>query len=96
MYKNVGKKIKKIATFMGYLSFVIAVIGYIVSFCNYDSSDYFFDTFLYWVGPIITPAILLLASFPLYGFGQQVDQLNDFHHKNFNNVSVNSDELPEL
>ena len=90
MYSNVGKKIMDLATICGWITFVCGVLiwlGYIADGSSYNNSVGWI-----WLGVGVAGFI---SSWPLYGFGQIVDDIHAMRNQAPASATQN-DELPEL
>lgn len=91
MYENIGAKLKGLASIVGVVALGGGVLGCMVLTAN--------GSLLAWP-TLIFGVIGLISSWPLYGFGQLVEdvhaiRMNGEAHPT-DNSQVNSDELPEL
>ena len=69
LYANIGKKIKTLAAVsFAVLSVCAFIAGLILFFIEPD--DYWWGLLISFIGPFV----LLLLSYPLYGFGELVDK----------------------
>jgi len=88
MYNNIGQKIKSLAKFCGALAFGLCVIA---AFFVLLSGNF--------IGALIVLALgflSLISSWPLYGFGQLVEDVSALRKKTAPPTDTASDELPEL
>lgn len=87
MYKDVGKKIMKIAQWS---SLVISILAWLAMI--YWIIEGYFAGVLVCAG---ISAFVTVASWPIYGFGQLVDDIHAMRTQAAEPVTQN-DELPEL
>lgn len=87
MYNNVGKKIMKIAQ---WYSLVMNIICFIAAIACISNEEYTAALIAVAVGALTT-----VASWPVYGFGQLVDDVHALRGQSAEPV-VQNDELPEL
>jgi len=88
MNKNIGQNIKSLAKFCGPLAFGLAVIAaYFVSLSG---------NFIGAVCILVAGLICWLSSWPLYGFGQLIEDVHALRKKTESPTDTASDELPEL
>lgn len=88
MYKNVGTKIMALAQICGWLCLFAGVIAWINFLGNGDSG-------IGWISLLIG-VVGLLFSWPLYGFGQMVDDIKAMRNGTEKPAEASSEELPEL
>lgn len=92
MYKNVGKKIMVLAQVCGWTCLIAGVIAWLYFLCN----DYSRDNYIGWIC-LAAAVIGLVSSWPLYGFGQIVDDVNAMRKSAEKPAeAASSEELPEL
>ena len=72
MYSNIGKKIKVMAMIMGW---VLLIAGLILAYLKLIENSYMGDDTLGWIG-LVVGVISLISSWPLYAFGQLVEDTN--------------------
>ena len=71
MYANIGKKIKALAKIIGWLMFILFLLLAISTVTNSSSIDDFFGLVF-----LICGVVALVMSWPLYGFGQLIDDMH--------------------
>lgn len=91
MYKNVGKKIMVLAQVCGWLLLVAGAIAWLYFLCN----GYSRDDSIGWIY-LLAGVVGFVFSWPLYGFGQMVDDVHTMRNGAAKPVEVPSEELPEL
>lgn len=72
MYNNIGKKIKVLAMILGW---VLVIAGLIVAYLKLVANSYMGDDTLGWIA-LAVGVLGLISSWPLYAFGQLVDDTN--------------------
>ena len=87
MYKNVGKKIMKIAQWSSLIMNGICLIAAIA----WLSEEIYAGVLI----AVAVGALATVASWPLYGFGQLVDDVHAMRNQSAEPAAQN-DELPEL
>lgn len=95
MFDNVGGKIKALAAVLGWIDFIA---GFIIAFAFWAGEKGF------WTGmiPLLTGAALFAASWPLYGFGQLVEDVSALRQRAEHGAAKSSapaetfGDLPEL
>ena len=87
MYNNVGKKIMKIAQWSSLIMNIICLIAAIA----WISAEIYAGVLV----AAAVSALTTLASWPVYGFGQLVDDVHALRGQSAEPV-VQNDELPEL
>lgn len=88
MYKNVGKKIMVLAQACGW----ICLIGGGIAAISFFGED---EPVAGWIS-LAVAAIGFISSWPLYGFGQMVDDVNAIRGQASGASAQPADELPEL
>lgn len=89
MYKDIGKKIMLLAVAFGWIIGIASGIAACYFFYEYD--------ILLGVITLVTAIVSILMTWPLYGFGQLVDDVHAMRHAPKQETApVQSDELPEL
>ena len=95
MFDNVGGKIKTLAAVLGWIDLIA---GFIVALAFWTGEMGF------WTGmiPLLAGAILFAASWPLYGFGQLVEDVSTLRQRAEHGAAKSSvpaetfGDLPEL
>lgn len=95
MFDNVGGKIKTLAEVLGCIDLIA---GFIIAFAFWAGEKSF------WTGmiPLLAGAILFAAAWPLYGFGQLVEDVSALRQRAEQGAAKNSapaetfGDLPEL
>ena len=72
MYNNIGKKVRGLAMVLGWL---LLIAGLIVAYLKLVANGYSGDDTIGWIG-LALGAFGLISSWPLYAFGQLVDDTN--------------------
>ena len=92
MYKNVGKKIMVLAQVCGWTCLIAGSIAWLY-FLGNDRSR---DNYIGWIC-LAVAVVGLISSWPLYGFGQLVDDVNAMRKSAEKPAeAAPSEELPEL
>ena len=95
MFDNVGGKIKTLAAVLGWIDLIA---GFIVALAFWTGEMGF------WTGmiPLLAGAILFAASWPLYGFGQLVEDVSALRQRSEQDTAKSAapakafSDLPEL
>lgn len=101
MYSNVGKKIMGLAKVCAWICLIACVITWIILICNgyenrYGDYIYITEDDVYGWAALIFGVLYFVSSWPLYGFGQLIDDVHTMREKTSEPVATLSDELPEL
>lgn len=75
LYNNIGGKLRVLAKVIGVLGLVLAVIGLLLMMVG-ESAEFDIGLVMVIAGPV-----LLLCSWPVYGFGQLVDDVHEIRSK---------------
>lgn len=75
LYENVGGKLRILAKIVGVIGLVLAVIGLLLMMVG-ESAEFDIGLVMVIAGPV-----LLLCSWPVYGFGQLVDDVHEIRSK---------------
>lgn len=89
MYQNVGKKIMTLAKVCGWICLIAGILSWFILLCiGYG--------YMSWIG-LLSGILSFVSSWPLYGFGQMVDDVNAMRKGAENTAeAAPSEELPEL
>lgn len=87
MYSKVGKKIMTLAKVSGWMGFAGGIILWLTFLAN--------NAFIAWFGFFIG-IFSFITSWPLYGFGQLVDDVHAMRNQTSEPPIAQNDELPDL
>lgn len=92
LYSNIGKKLRTLAMVCGGIGLFCIAVGVVVELLT------FFDTFN---GVLLVSCgggglVILLSSWPLYAFGQLVDDVHQMAGSGSVQKAAEADQLPEL
>ncbi len=79
MYNNIGKNLKGIASIVGVIGMLICAIGVIVFFS--EIGEGFEAAFYNALAFIISGAVILISSWPLYAFGDITENVDKMRRK---------------
>ena len=89
MYSNVGGKIKLVAKLYGWITLIGGLLTFFILLGDYDFGEVFYVPILALTG--------FATSWPLYGFGQLVDDVQAIKENSKQQPEVTCiDELPEI
>lgn len=91
MFENVGKKIMALAKINGVAWLILGIMVWSV----YLTNDYSQDNTIGWIA-LLVGVSGFLTSWPLYGFGQMVDDVNAMRRVEEKTTEIVDEELPEL
>lgn len=91
MYSEVGKKIMALAKVCGWIVLISCALIWLVILGNGDP----YDNTLAWVA-LGVGVIYFISSWPLYGFGQLIDDVHAMRERSSEPVATPNDELPDL
>ena len=91
MYSEVGKKIMGLAKACGWITFICGVIIWVIIIA--DGNSYNNMPGWIWLG---IGVLSFISSWPLYGFGQLIDDVHAMRERSSEPVATPDDELPDL
>lgn len=94
MYTKIGKKIQKLAEVCGILCLIVSAFAllFALAFVSNDEAEIAISAF----SVVISGVVGFIGSWPLYGFGQLVEDVSALRKRSESPAEIASDELPEL
>ena len=95
LYTNIGDKVCKVAVICGIAGIVMAAIGLLVTFIGLVSDE--MTTWIIGLAAGVLGAICVIASWPLYAFGQITNDVHAMRSSGTQSVAAAQfSDLPEL
>ena len=101
MYSEVGKKIMGLAKICGWICLIASVLTWLILITNgyedwYGGRTYITEDDVFGWAALIFGVLSFISSWPLYGFGQLIDDVHSMRKEANAPVALPNDELPDL
>ena len=101
MYSEVGKKIMGLAKICGWICLIACVLTWLILVTNgyedwYGDHVYITEDDVFGWAALIFGVLSFIASWPLYGFGQLIDDVHSMRKEADAPAVLPNDELPDL
>lgn len=91
MYKDVGKKIMRLAQVLGWVELIAGIVVFFQSFpVRYNGPEVYG-----WIC-LAAGVVGFIASWALYAFGQLVHDVHEMKNQSVKTEEISNDELPTL
>lgn len=93
MYTKIGKKIQKLAEVCGILCLIVSAFALLFALALVSNAA---EIAISAFSVVISGVVGFIGSWPLYGFGQLVEDVSALRKRSESPAEIASDELPEL